>query len=491
MLPVLTAVSGAPWESQLVAGLGASGHQIEVVRRCVDLAEVLGAAGAGLARAVLLSPDLRRLDRDAVTRLHADGVAVVGIAPPGDPEATERLTALGVDTVVAADAGTAVVAAAVTAAVAAASGPGGAPVHAFGGGGGRGAGRAAPGHRAGDGGPDGGGPDGGSRGGGGSRDPGGTPDDGSRGGGGSRDPGSTPDDGSPDRPALPGPGDLPGRLVAVWGATGAPGRTTLTAALGSELAGLGIETLLVDADVYGGTLAAHLGVLDESPGLAAAARAANAGSLDAAALVGHTLGIGDRLSVLTGIVRADRWPEIRPASLEVVLDLARRVAAVTLVDCGFCLEEDEELVFDTLAPRRNGATLTALAAADTVLVVAGGDPVGLQRLVRALDELGDRVAPPDVRVVLNRVRRGPVGADPVGQITAALERFSDVTPVVFLPEDRAACDAALLRGRTVPEAAPESRLRTEVAELARQLAADVPGVELGGRRRRRVSSRRG
>ena len=37
---------------------------------------------------------------------------------------------------------------------------------------------------------------------------------------------------------------------------------------------------------------------------------------------------------------------------------ARSLAAVTVVDCGFCLEQDEELSFDTAAPLRNGATLS-------------------------------------------------------------------------------------------------------------------------------------
>ena len=410
----------------------------------MDIADLLAAAAAGVGRAVLLSADLRRLDRDAVTRLRSSGVAVVGIVSPGDPVAVERLAAWGVERVVAADAGTEAIAEAVVRAVAAVALDGSAvPAFAFSGGvrpvvrGGRpGVGRP------------------------------GAAGDGASVDGEDSDP--AVEDGSGARSLVP-----PGRVVAVWGPTGAPGRTTLAAALGSEFAAAGLETLLVDADVYGGVLAAHLGVLDESPGLAAAARMANAGTLDDQALLGQTLVVADRLSVLTGIARAERWPEIRPSSLEVVLARARAVARVVVVDCGFCLEQDEELSFDTVAPRRNGATLAVLAAADTVVAVAAADPVGLQRLVRALDELAERVAPEDLRVVVNRLRRGPIGADPQGQIATALERFAGVVPVAYLPEDRAACDAGLLRGRTVTEAAPDSRLRKEIAALARELAADL------------------
>ena len=63
-----------------------------------------------------------------------------------------------------------------------------------------------------------------------------------------------------------------GRIVAVWGPTGAPGRTTVAITLADELARLGCGSLLVDGDVYGGVIAAVLGLLDESPGLAAACR---------------------------------------------------------------------------------------------------------------------------------------------------------------------------------------------------------------------------
>ena len=56
----------------------------------------------------------------------------------------------------------------------------------------------------------------------------------------------------------------------------APPRHTLAA----EVASRGGEVLLVDADTYGGCVAQSLGLLDEAPGIAAACRAAEQGSLD-------------------------------------------------------------------------------------------------------------------------------------------------------------------------------------------------------------------
>jgi Flp pilus assembly CpaE family ATPase len=153
-----------------------------------------------------------------------------------------------------------------------------------------------------------------------------------------------------------------------------------------------------------------------------------------------------------------------------VLDEARRLADLVVVDCSFNLEDDEELSFDTAAPRRNGATLAVLDAADTVLCVSGADPVALQRSVRALDDL--REVQPDAEpvVVVNQLRRGPVPGDPRTEIAAAVERFAGRDVGFFLPADRNATDASLASGRTLAEVAPGSPLRIALRSLASALA---------------------
>jgi Flp pilus assembly CpaE family ATPase len=190
--------------------------------------------------------------------------------------------------------------------------------------------------------------------------------------------------------------------------------------------------------------------------------------------------------VLTGPARADRWPELRPRAVTAVLDEGRRLARLTVVDCAFCLEEDEELSFDTAAPRRNGATLSILENADTVLCVSGADPVALQRTVRALGELRDRLPGVDPVLVVNQVRRGPVPGDPRREIGEALERFAGREVRYFLPADRRSTDAALALGRTLAEVAAASPLRAEL----RRMAAALAGVtEPAGAGRRRVRAR--
>jgi Flp pilus assembly CpaE family ATPase len=189
-----------------------------------------------------------------------------------------------------------------------------------------------------------------------------------------------------------------------------------------------------------------------------------------------------QLRVLTGLARADRWPELRPRAVTAVLDRARRTAGTVVVDCAFCLEEDEEISFDTAAPRRNGATLAVLESADTVLCVSGADPVALQRTIRALGELSDVLPQVQPVLVVNQVRRGPVAGRPREEIDEALQRFTGREVRAFLPADRRAADAALAAGRTLAEVAPASPLRTAL----RALAAEVVGVPVppAGRRGR-------
>jgi Flp pilus assembly CpaE family ATPase len=428
-IPVLTAVTGAPWESRLVAALE-SGSGVEVVRRCVDIADLLAAAAAGHGRAVLLSADLRQLDREVVRRLGASGVAVVGVAPAEDDQGEIRLRQLGVPRVVSADGSNAEIVDAVSAAVE-----------------------------------------------------------------GLGDPASA--NGAGTTTLLPALGEVGstgretsaeiglGRIFAIWGPTGAPGRTTLAVNIAAEISMLGRATLLADADTYGGAVAQVLGLLDEAPGLAGAARATNNGQLDLASLARHARQVTPQLRVLTGITRTERWPEVRPASLEVVWALARGLAEVTVVDCGFSLEQDEELSFDTAAPRRNGATLTTLEQADVVVAVSAADPVGLQRFVRGMSDLRGAVPGADVRVVVNRLRASVVGPQPEAQVRAALQRHAGVPHVTFVPDDAAAADAALMRGQMLAEAAASSPIRRAIAQLAAELIG-VPEATRKPRHRNRA-----
>jgi MinD-like ATPase involved in chromosome partitioning or flagellar assembly len=445
-LSVLSLADGAAWEERLVAAFERSALPMEIVRRCVDVVDLLAVAASGQGRAVLIATGVRNVDAETLDRLLATGVAVVGVVARGDVGGEDQLRAAGVDAVLPDDAEPAVVAAVVAEAVRRLAGTG----------------EPTPGVRT----------------------------------------DRAYADPSLSLPVPPGGSDVVmaqelerrGAVVAVWGPTGAPGRTTVAMAVADELAELGYETLLVDADVYGGTVAALLGLLDESPGVAAACRQASGQRLDVLSLAALCWQVRPRLRVLTGLPLAARWPDVRPSALSAVLAAARALADFTVVDCGFCLESDEELSFDTVAPRRNGATLTVLDETDVILAVCSADPIGIQRLVRGLAELSDAEIAAPVWVVLNRVRAAVVPGDVQEELTAALERFAGRSPAAFLPMDTGTLDAATAAGRLLREANSSSPLRSAVARLAVALTGEegsrgtraVAAAPSRGRRRHRA-----
>jgi Flp pilus assembly CpaE family ATPase len=485
-LGLLTAVDHRH-EADLVAALEGS-NDVRVVRRCADAAELVSVAAAGTGDVAVVSVTFRGIDRELLRTLAGHGVRVVGMCERSDEPGERVLRQLGVARVVHPDTPPEEIVAALavdeggqgpapTTPATAVTTPGG-DAHP--------AGRlgAAPGVGA------------SSRGG--AHHPGSVPSPSGSGatgpeaplgaggdaGGGARPSDSPHPDGGVAEPAQPGEPRRPGIVIAVWGPVGSPGRTTLAVNLAAELAAAGTATLLVDADTWGASVGQVLGLLDEAPGLAAATRLSEQGALDVAALARVAPEVAPRLRVLTGLPRADRWPEARAGAVGDLLAVARHLVEVVVVDCGFAVEDDEELSYDTVAPRRNAATLTVLERADQVVLVGAADPVGLQRLARAAEELGSRTS--GIRtVVVNKVRASVDGPGPERAITQVLSRFSGLTDLTFLPWAPAECDLALWEGRTLADVAPEGALVREVRRLAGRL---VPGAvtRSPSRRRRRA-----
>jgi MinD-like ATPase involved in chromosome partitioning or flagellar assembly len=272
-----------------------------------------------------------------------------------------------------------------------------------------------------------------------------------------------------------------GRVIAVWGPAGAPGRTTVAAAIAAELARRQLRTALVDADPYGGAVAQQLGIMDEVSGLLAAARLAASGELTDR-FAGVQRGIHPHLGVVTGLPRPDRWVEVRAGAVQHVLEVARGHGHV-VVDTGFSLEEDPGSDFGS-RPGRNQMTLGALEVADEVVVVGNADPVGLARLARGLVELRDHTGATATRVVVNRMR--PTLGWSEKDVAGMVAGFTRLAGLHFLPEDRDTVDRMLVAGRTLPEAG-DSALGRAVAAVVEALVPTAPDA---APRRRRPALRR-
>jgi MinD-like ATPase involved in chromosome partitioning or flagellar assembly len=255
-----------------------------------------------------------------------------------------------------------------------------------------------------------------------------------------------------------------GRLVAVWGATGAPGRTTVAVHLAIEAARAERSTLLLDGDAWSASIAQVL-ELAESPSVAQAARAAGDGRSDP--LDGAVQRGPDSLAVLAGLPRAELWPEVGPEAWRALLDAATRAYDVVVVDVAAPIEEDEELVVDRIPFRRNVMTTTALEHAETVLLVVAADPVGLRRGIVAQRQLASRGGALGVDVVLNRL---PQHGRRLQDCSRAVEAWIGSPPVAFLPHEPAFTRVAW-EGRALHAVAPRSRWLRELRGLAAAVAA--------------------
>jgi MinD-like ATPase involved in chromosome partitioning or flagellar assembly len=376
---VLLTAGGEGWEAPALRILDGEGYP--VLKRCVDLSDLLASAATGQADVAVVSGELGGLDADAVMQLLRDDVRCVAV---GGGE--EHLARLGVVAVVP------------------------------------------------------------------STDLALLPD--AVGSAGTRELVVDPDPLLEPRVGL---ATSRGRLIAVHGPAGAPGRTTLAIGLAAEHAQRGSASVLIDADPHGGAVAQHLGVLDEVSGLLAAARLVNSGSLDPDSFARCRRVVADRFEVVTGLPRPDRWVEARPGVLDAVLERAAEVGDV-VVDTGFSLEDDADLGRPL---SRNQLTLDAVASADHVVVVGSAEPTGLARLARTIVSMRDVTSAP-VTVVVNRMR------DSLGwsrrDIVGMVEGYIRAVGVHFLPEDRPATDKALVAGKSVVELG-DSPLRRALADV--------------------------
>jgi len=74
-----------------VAGLAHPASRVTIARRCLDTADLLASASAGLGRVAVVGADAPRLDSDVLDRLRTLGLVVVGVVGPGDADGARRL----------------------------------------------------------------------------------------------------------------------------------------------------------------------------------------------------------------------------------------------------------------------------------------------------------------------------------------------------------------------------------------------------------------
>lgn len=402
---VIVALGSVPWEAALVAALRHPASGMVVARRCLDAADLRAAVKTTGAGRVLITAALPQMDLEVVRALQDDGVIVIGVVRGcGNEEdlTTEQdrdqLQSWGVNDIVA----FLVEQPGRTAVELAAVGSGGSRT-------------AIP-------------P---------STDP--------------------PPTTRTVRPHIVAAAPLhQGHLHVVWGPPGSPGRSTLAITMAVALSEMGQRVLLIDADSDAPALAAMLAMVEPGPGLVTALQRASTARLTTTELADLTVPVSGTLHLLSGAPAPMPRADLRPAALARILEVARDSADGVIVDLG-----GSPLPAPTGADHAAWAVLEAMAAADTIHVVGGSDPVSLIRVIQSLESLTDHdVADPVLW--LTRVRAGVIQGSPARAIGTALQEAGiHVTPIL-VPDDPVACDRALRDGATLAECAPGSPVRTMI-----------------------------
>lgn len=239
------------------------------------------------------------------------------------------------------------------------------------------------------------------------------------------------------KPPPPPPPATPGTVLAVWGTSGAPGRTTLAAGIATMLAKTA-STLLIDADTRNPTIAHLLGIPVHASGLSVLARTASRGPLTPEDTLGASVRRSDTLGIVTGLVTPHRWREVSRPGIESIVGAARLSARFSVIDLA-----DSSLEKTTRGASRDDAAIGVLERTDRLIIVARGDIVGINRLsllARWWDEHGRDVP---VDVVVNRVSSDAIGPHPLASLQAAIGAFMPRRIFHAVPDDLGVARAAL------------------------------------------------
>lgn len=287
-------------------------------------------------------------------------------------------------------------------------------------------------------------------------------------------------------PAAPSryqPGHRLGKIVTVWGTHGAPGRSTIAFNLAALAAQQGQQVCLIDADTYAPSLDALMALEDTGSGLAILCSDADRAQLDekkAGAIMERVPLKNGTFDFLSGITSSSRWPEVRARAFAEVLEWLKHRYDLVICDVAAPIEVDEELTFDGPAPRRNAATLTALACADRVIVLGEADVIGLPRLINLAREVQarpDLFAPEtDVQYWLNRSRREAAGFNPEAKMRDNWARYLSIPLAGVIPYERKVMDRLRRNGEALLEVAPRHAVVQSFEAMLAGMYAVRPGA---------------
>jgi MinD-like ATPase involved in chromosome partitioning or flagellar assembly len=262
-----------------------------------------------------------------------------------------------------------------------------------------------------------------------------------------------------------------GQVVAVWGPTGAPGRSTIAMGLAESWAAAGERVCLIDADTISPSLAHLVGLTEDVSGLLVAARYADQGALDARSLSSACRRLRNGLWLMSGIGAAERWSQARPSALDRVWETCAQHFDRVVVDTNILLNLAE--VDDPLAgalPLRDSATRSALRASDALVVITRPDALGVVRLISEFPTVQTLISHTNIDVIVNGTRRRDKGT--LSNVKQVLRSAGLDLPVHGIQHDQSIAEC-LRKGLLLSEMRSTVKVRRALSRVGNSLAPSL------------------
>ena len=261
-----------------------------------------------------------------------------------------------------------------------------------------------------------------------------------------------------------------GKVVCVFSGKGGAGKTTLTANLAVALAGRPLtKVAVVDADIQFGDVALILNVPARSTLADVVAEKEN---LDGDTLIPYMATYSEQLHVLAAPARPEQAERISGKMIGAVLKQLRQAYDLILVDT---------------ASAFNDATIAALDAADSVLLVSGLELPAVKNTKLAL-EIMQSLGYDEGKIILVLNRATPEGGIEAKEVEATLKRRFAAAVTTDAKIVAGSINQGLPFVLSHP-AAPISRQIHSLAALVAPPEADVAAAETKASRRFRLFGR--
>lgn len=257
-----------------------------------------------------------------------------------------------------------------------------------------------------------------------------------------------------------------GKLIVVWGTDGAPGRSTIAFNLATQLSETKDSVVLIDADTSAPSLLLMSGNPIDASGVMRAVALRNRGQLDAEELHEIAVPLSEKLFLLSGLTKADKWRQLTAEAALDIIEVARQLGDV-VVDLGAGFTDDDPAAL-TFVPKPEDLNLDVARAADAVILVARADAIGLSRLQSMIGDCEEHSVQIHA-IVLNQASDASCGSSSRASLHAIMGSIAAENHPYIIIEREAAVEEALLASCPVIVLDEESKFVGQIYTLLKQL----------------------